>query len=436
MTAQAQLAEAPPHASTSLITRRDFQQVIKYMGSKAGIIDFVIEGLNLAYKGGVVCDLFAGACTLPGAIGHCVPMLVNDIQVYSSVIAHVYLHRISEKAFLLRAEDIFHRATPFAEELRRQLPSGLSYPANPTLAQFNIIDEKNRDLIDSEFHGSHHLFTKYYSGTWWSVEQCIWIDSLKKAIDLYLSDGSIERGDYCILLTCMMHAMAYCGQGTGHYAQYRDAKNKSSLTDINIYRQKSIPEYFMRKWSAIKKWNTSNVLASNHKFLSDDYKECLKNINESTVYADPPYAFVHYSRFYHAIETFVLYDYPELQIKSGSLVKGRYREGRHQSPFSIRSLVPSAFEALFQGIDNSGSNLVLSYSNTGLFKLPEMFELADAFLGTRYDISALTTDHLHMTMGRREDRNREVEEALLIAIRHPQKASSKSRHTKSKDLHQ
>ena len=57
------------------------------MGSKAGIIDFVIEGLNEAYNGGVVCDLFAGACTLPGAIGHSVPMVVNDIQTYSKVIA-------------------------------------------------------------------------------------------------------------------------------------------------------------------------------------------------------------------------------------------------------------------------------------------------------------------------------------------------------------
>ena len=90
MTALAQLVgEAPLCGSATPIVGRDFQQVIKYMGSKAGIIDFVVDGLNEAYNGGVVCDLFAGACALPGAIGHCVPMTVNDIQAYSKVIAHV-----------------------------------------------------------------------------------------------------------------------------------------------------------------------------------------------------------------------------------------------------------------------------------------------------------------------------------------------------------
>jgi adenine-specific DNA-methyltransferase len=140
-------------------------------------------------------------------------------------------------------------------------------------------------------------------------------------------------------------------------------------------------------------------------------------LQEATIYADPPYAFVHYSRFYHAIETFVLYDYPEMQIKGGKIVKGRYREVRHQSHFSIRSLVPSAFESMFQAVSRTGSNLVLSYSNSGLFKLPEMFDLANSCLEQTYKISVLTTDHTHMTMGRREDRTRDVEEALLIAVR-------------------
>lgn len=397
---------------------RAFPQAIKYMGSKAGIIDFVVEGLREAYRGGVVCDLFAGACTLSGAIGHAVPMVSNDIQAYSKAIAQVYLHRLSPAAQRISARDIVRRAEAVVAAVRSGLPTNLSYPPSPTLAEFNRIEARNRALISRQYDWKYHLFVKCYSGTWWSSEQCLWIDALRQVADEYLEHGSIEPGDHEFILTCVMHAMAYCGQGTGHYAQYRDAKTASSLADINIYRQKSVAEYFMRKYEALKKWNIENVPDSAaHKRLSMDFSDCINQISEGTIYADPPYAFVHYSRFYHAIETFVLYDFPALQFKGGKMVKGRYREGRHQSPFSIRSLVPGAFEAMFDGISSKGLNLVLSYSNTGLLKLPEMFDLANSILGTRYNLSVLTTDHTHMTMGRREDRDREVEEALLIAVR-------------------
>lgn len=413
------VAEQPPvfENACSELQPRAFPQVIKYMGSKAGIIDFVVEGLREAYRGGVVCDLFAGACTLSGAIGHAVPMVSNDIQAYSKVIAQVYLHRLSPAAQRLSGGDIVQRAQAQVAAVRSRLPGNLAYPPSPTLAGFNKIEARNRALISHSCDWEYHLFAKYYSGTWWSAEQCLWIDALRQVADEYLEQGLIEPGDHAFILTCVMHAMAYCGQGTGHYAQYRDAKTTSSLADINIYRQKSVADYFSRKFEALKKWNIENVpKRDGHICFSMDFADCIDQIDEGTVYADPPYAFVHYSRFYHAIETFVLYDYPELQIKCGEMVKGRYREGRHQSPFSIRSLVPGAFADLFTGVSAKGLNLVLSYSNTGLFKLSQMFDLAHSTLGANYDLKVLTTDHTHMTMGRREDRDREVEEALLIAI--------------------
>lgn len=409
---------SPPPSERYALKVRDYPQVIKYMGSKAKIIKFVAEGLREAYRGGPICDLFAGACTLSGALGHAAPIISNDIQSYSKVISQIYLHKLSIAAQKLSPLEITERASTIVNQTREFLPQDLTYPVSPTLSDFNKIEQQNRELINKNFQGKYHLFVKFYSGTWWSAEQCMWIDALREATDQFLFEGRINQGDHGFILTCIMHAMAYCGQGTGHYAQYRDAKTNSSLADINLYRQKSIAEHFSRKFVSLRSWNMSNVSKSaNHQMLSMDYVDCLKQLGEGTVYADPPYAFVHYSRFYHAIETFVLYDYPDLQIKGGSIVKGRYRDNRHQSPFSIRSLVPEAFTALFKGVEDSGSNLVLSYSNSGLLKLSEMFELAQDCMGDYYEISALTTDHTHMTMGRREDRNREVEEALLVAVR-------------------
>lgn len=406
------------HQPSLLYRRRAYPQVIKYMGSKARILDFVLEGLNSASNGGPVCDLFAGACSLSGAVGNQTNLISNDIQNYSKAIAHLYLQPMSERAKSLDIDALCDTIQIKADAVVQELGPGFEYIANPSLDGFNAIEAESRSLISREFSHEYHLFVKNYSGTWWSADQCAWIDAARETLDGLRARCGIDDGDHSILLTCVMHAMAYCGQGTGHYAQYRDAKSQSSMLDINIYRQKSIATQFRRKLKAVREWNVECVPEGfDHKYLAVDYRDCLAQLNEATIYADPPYAFVHYSRFYHAIETFVLYDYPQLQIKGGSVVKGRYRQERHQSPFSIRSQVPSAFEAMFAGTIKSGSNLALSYSNSALLALPAIAEIAADVFGSGYSIEVITTDHQHMTMGRRADRLREVEEAILIAKR-------------------
>ena len=226
------------------------------------------------------------------------PVFLNDIQRYSSVLAEGYL--LSYRSEELSGKEIIEGARPFYEELKSKLPRGVCDAdyEETELEKFTQSEIKSRELLNHGFSSTHHLFTKCYSGTWWSVEQCLWIDAVKK-----FADDRKDEPEHAVILASLMYAMAYCSQGTGHFAQYRDAKDESSLRDILIYRRRSLPDYF-----------------------------------------------VHYSRFYHALETLVLYDYPTIQPKGEGLVKGRYREGRHQSPFSIRSQVRGAFEGLFQGI--------------------------------------------------------------------------------------
>jgi len=205
-----------------------------------------------------------------------------------------------------------------------------------------------------------------------------------------------------------MFAMAYNAQSTGHYAQYRDANNIASMSDIVIYRNKEIIPYFKKKFSELIEWTGSNKFK--HTITSLDYRDCLDNLPEGTlVYADPPYAFVHYSRFYHALETLIRYDYPEV------LHKGRYRTDRHQSPFCKRSEVERAFEVLFQKIKEKKSKLVLSYSNTGMISLEKILNIAKRKLGNKYKVYSKAVDYVHSTMGRSEDKSRDVKEYLIIA---------------------
>ena len=379
---------------------------IKYMGSKTKILPFVINGIQSVYKKGPICDLFAGSCSLSGALGNQVPIISNDIQVYSSVLAKSYLTDWNSGD--ITVAQISEEATQYHDANYHELIQQFRYPKEISLKKFNETEEKSRAVIDQDFNNEWHLFTKFYSGTWWSVEQCTWLDSYRKVIEDHRDSPM-----YNTLLCCLMYAAAYNSQGTGHYAQYRDANTLSSLKDIMIYRSKEIKEYFERKLTDALKVARKRAANLNHVIESNDYLECLKDVKDCTVYADPPYCFVHYSRFYHALETMVLYDYPELQEKNGELVKGRYRVDRHQSPFCIRTKVEDAFKDMFKIIKENNCSLVLSYSDTAMISIDELKKLALLYFAKK-SISVKSLDYTHMTMGRKEDRKRDVKEKLLI----------------------
>lgn len=382
-----------------------YPSLIKYMGSKSKIMDFLIDGINKVYNGGMVLDLFSGSASLAGALGQNCPVHSNDIQNYSRILADTYNQAYCPKN------------TPSALQIIRDAQSVISkhdvmidvvYMNNMSIDEFVNIEEQQRDLINKKFDYEWHLFAKNYSGTWWSYKQCLWIDAIRQIANKYRDEPF-----YPIILSSLIFAMAYTSQGTGHYAQYRDAKTKSSLEDISIYRKRSLADYFVRKYNELIDFVPTVAPAISHQSSALDYKDCLEAFEGGTVYADPPYCFVHYSRFYHAIETLVLYDFPSLQIQRGSIVKGRYREERHQSPFCIKTQVPSAFENLFKGVLKSKSNLVLSYSNTGMISIDDIHDIATDYFHNR-KIEILTTDHQHMTLGRRKDRHRDVKECLLM----------------------
>lgn len=394
-----------------LVSPRVYPQLIKYMGSKAKIINFVSESIQSIYNGGAVCDLFSGGASLAGALGGHYPIAANDIQHYSSILASVYLKPIKA----IDTEAIIRDARLNYKKNRSKITIEIDYHQFNSLEEFNEIEARNRTLIDQNFRHTYHLFVKNYSGTWWSGEQCLWIDAIKQAIDKRVKNGEFQQAEYSLTMATLLHAMAYSSQGTGHYAQYREAKTESSMWDINIYRQKKLQDIFIKKIDQVISWSKENVIDLNHSITTLDYKTCLETLNGGTVYADPPYAFVHYSRFYHAMETLCLYDYPRLQVKSGHIVKGRYREDRHQSPFCIKSQVNGAFDALFSGVKKAGANLALSYSNTAMITLETLLEISKKTLQTDYEIWVENLDHKHMTMGRQNDRSRDVTELMLLA---------------------
>lgn len=382
--------------------------VIKYMGSKKKILTNVVDTLFEIHDGEPICDLFAGSSVLSGALRNNAEVWSNDIQEYSSILSNLYLSSYQWKKHANIEDDILKVATAYIEDFRKKYPKvKFTYKPDMSMEKFHALEKAQQDLIKKDFSKvTHHLFIKNYSGTYWSFEQCLWIDALRFAAEKYKKDPVFYP-----VMASLMFAMSYNSQSTGHYAQYRDATSESSMKDIFIYRIKAIWPYFERKlrefMETYKKPNEYNF-----KVMSGDYMTCLKKIPQgSLVYADPPYCFVHYSRFYHAIETLVKYDYPVVEHK------GRYRQDRHQSPFCISTKVTEAFSDMFSRIREKDGQMVLSYCNTGMIDIDVLIALAKNSFGKSYKIVVKHIDYKHSTMGRKNDKSRDVQESLVIAKR-------------------
>jgi adenine-specific DNA-methyltransferase len=386
-----------------LKVRDNIPHLIKYMGSKKELIDSVVDAISENYHGETICDLFAGSSILSGAIGTIASIHSNDIQEYSAVFARTYLGDYTWKEFNGIIENTVEIAQKHVNKMYDKFPKYVdNYGKNISLSDFTIIEKEQQSLIRKDFKKiNYFLFTKYYSGTYWSFDQCAWIDGLRLAADMY-KDTTV----FFPILSSLMYAMAYNSQSTGHYAQYRDAYDEKSMNDILSYRLRGIKEFYVKKLIELIQFTGKNK--RKHTITSLDYRDCLNIIKPQTiVYADPPYVFVHYSRFYHALETLVKYDYPDV------LFKGRYRSDRHQSPFCRKTEVVSAFNDLFEGIAEKESKLVLSYSDTGMIKLDQIIEIAKAKFGSSYSINKKEIPHKHSTMGRFDDKNRHVTEYLI-----------------------
>ena len=375
-------------------------------GSKKPILDFVISNIEeIHISDNLVCDLFSGSCTISAALRKKNNFISNDIQEYSSVLGKTYFSDLSKYDFEPLIENIGQIAEEHISLFKGDFKDYFyDYSKIKDLQEYQRIELKQRDLINSNlFTTDYFLFVKHYSGTYWSFEQCLWIDALKKAADKY-KDQQI----YFAIISSIMYAMSYSTQSTGHFAQYRDGNTIEAMTNIIVYRSKNIFELFSKKLKELV--TTLDNSLKKIKTTTLSFQECLKLLPpKSTVYADPPYAPVHYSRFYHVLETLVRYDYPSL------LFKGRYREDRHQSPFSQKSNAIEAFTELFEGIRDVNLQMILSYSGSGVVPIKTIINLALEIFDENYTLECKELAHKHSTMGRFEDQNRDVVEFLIIA---------------------
>ena len=386
----------------------DFELIphfLKYMGSKREILGDIRDAVDsLHTDSSCFCDLFAGTSIVSYAMSDRYNVISNDIQQYSSVFAKTYFGSYNQYDAQKVVESILHSAQKHVEHLITIYPflrDLLSYSDDIDFVLFKSMEDAQQHLLNRGLNEAYSLFTRCYSGTYWSVQQCIWIDALRKVADDY-KDEPI----YYAILSSIIYAMSYASQSTGHFAQFRKI-TQDNYKNILFYRKKSVFELFSKKLTevlSIKKEDND----FEYTCMSLDYRLCLQKIPRgSIIYADPPYSNVHYSRFYHAVETLVRYDNPVLEYT------GRYRSDRHQSPFDQSRNVREAFALLFDGVKTAQSHLILSYSDNGMLAPDEILSIGEQIMGTEYEYNLYSKEYSHMKMGRSDEYKMDVKELII-----------------------
>ncbi len=322
--------------------------VMRYMGNKGKLLEFIIPRLEeLISPGDTVLDLMSGTCSISYALKPHYRVFANDIQSYAHVVAMALI-----------------------ENPGRQI------------SRERATAELGKHIHASEQDAHCRFFQSHYTDTYFSYRQCRDIDTIRCAInqvpDIY------RRSLY---LTALIFAMCYAQSTTGHFAQYlpKEHPRLAALRRINLR------EAFYSKCGDLE------VIPSprDNRAFRLEATACLSTVRQekvSLVYLDPPYSAAQYSRFYHLLETAVLYDRPRLKFK------GLYRHSRSRSDFCYGNRAAAAFESVISRTRQElGASLAISYSDSGLLPLEQLVTLCRRYYR---HVDVVVHSHPHSSQGK------------------------------------
>lgn len=385
------------------MTNKNENQAIRpihYLGSKLRMLEAIKSAVDLVDKtDGVICDLFSGSGVVSEYLIQFRDVVSVDIQKYSSVLSEASIRKfnaginatditkaIQQSSVFAELQDAFSQLLEYEKTCMVLAQNGklnalYEIIENGSLYIFmndpidSISDELSRCLekcvntlrLKELANSEYTMITRYYGGLYFSYKQALELDAI--ACFVFSQEGLLKTKLLAALLSTASALVNTVGKQFAQPLKVRNAKGelKTSLNE-KITKDRSVDTF-----SVFCDWLDYyfNAGTSEHKLttLCMDYRDALERLSDKrvkVVYADPPYTRYHYSRYYHVLETICLRDNPSITTTfpngKGGISRAIYREGRHQSPFCIKSQAEHAFEQMFEGVKKLDVPLVLSYS--------------------------------------------------------------------------
>lgn len=320
---------------------------MKFMGSKRWMLQNGLGQLlqEKAASATRFIDLFTGSGTVASFVAEKVPIPVKafDLQLFCVTLAEAVITRVEP----LEAEVLWaawqRRAT---EHLDKEGRLDLANQTLPKLHEFTKKYVLNVRRNCSEETG--YLLTCAYGGHYFSQSQTLWLDALRCS----LPRRSLER---TVALAALIQGASKCAASPGHTAQ-------------PLQPTASAKEYIYEAWQQDLKAKVQSALqelcarSARCKGAAEvqDANNAVKEIKEhDLVFIDPPYSSVHYSRFYHVLETIARGKCSDV---SGI---GRYPPPaeRPRSRYSVRTESCKAISELLETIAEKKATAIVTFPN-------------------------------------------------------------------------
>lgn len=413
---------------------------IRYLGNKRRLLPIIDELMHSNHKpGSTVIDIFAGSSSVGYHLLNDYRIVTNDIEGYSYFIGKaliessgkmIEIDRILETLlpdFLSNRSLLSSALSDFIDkenQILSEIPNFQEYSdfcsSTPYIARVSVngmgpkVNSIFSHALSKPSTPPYCLFTTYFMNSYFGVEQCIDIDSLRYAIDLHYGPVSGPKNDivFSKLMCAFFYTLSNCVASPGHFAQSSHPNNEQIYRRILKERQKDVWVSFRKYFIDLFREPKSNSFQNLAYQL--DALELLRQLtpeldrqNDVLVYIDPPYTADHYSRYYHILNTLLLYDYPECEHK------GRYRSDRFTSTYSIKSKAMLEITELLLEANTRRFKVMMSYRSGGLVPLTDLYQLCfDIF----QDVSWVMVPFMHSSQGRslKENNNLRYSESLFV----------------------
>ena len=311
---------------------------MKYMGSKRsmltnGLGQLLLEQAPLSNR---VFDPFSGSASVVWFLAektNC-QIVAGDLQKYSTDLANALLLRNAPLTddHINALENWVTLAKTFHETIKIDLEFKKTK---------KCVFENRRTAKSSCFN-----LTNAYGGYYFSVDQALKIDSLLYFVPEHEPIESLA-------ITGLIDAGSQCVASPGHTAQPFQPDGNGLISIMEAWKRDPF-HYVERKITDLVKRHANRIgiaKTSNAIDLLDMLEE------GDLVFLDPPYSGVHYSRFYHVLETISRNSWVDV---SGT---GRYPDPskRPISDFSKRGTSIKAFDDLLNKISSKKAKAIITF---------------------------------------------------------------------------
>ena len=353
---------------------------MKYMGSKRVMLHNGLGELlrTEASAASRVVDLFCGAASVAwfAATKLDKTVIAFDLQEYAAVLAGAVVRRTRA----VRAAEIVKCWLVPAKRGRKRMRGWKDAEELDRMAlNTGAWRKRAQELCDSDIGARSLLIWPRYGGHYFSPTQALSFDAMLRALP---EEGRIR--DVC--LAAVIVAASRCAASPGHTAQ----PFKATRTAGRYLREAWKRDPFEYVRHAINEICPLHATKPGEASVADANEAAKRLRPDDVVFLDPPYSGVHYSRFYHVLETIA-------RGQCGPVEGiGRYPPPaeRPNSAFSRRDKSQKAMDDLLSTLADRGCRVVMTFpkdecsnglSGDGLEEMAEAhFKVARKSVKTRF----------------------------------------------------